>query len=117
MNVHLDSAVHDKLKTLGHVAAGELVVVVDGDGDSAAGLLFNILLEEVRADAVVRGVGLTVAGHVDAELLVLTVAGLGAAGSGGAAAGAQGEDHAQCKTECEDFFHFRFSFIPLFFIF
>ena len=55
VDIHLDGAVHNQLEALSHVSAGKLIVVVNGDGDRTAGLLFNVLLKEVCADAVVCG--------------------------------------------------------------
>lgn len=81
------------------VAAGKLIVVVNGDGDRTAGLLFNVLLKEVCADAVICSVGLAVAGQVDADLIVLAAVSVAAAVVGIVAAGTQCEDHAQCEND------------------
>ena len=98
MDIHLDGAVHNQLKAFGHVAAGKLIVVVNGDGDRTAGLLFNVLLEEVCAYAVICSVGLAVAGQVDADLIILAAV-CTAAVVGIVAAGAQREDHAQSEND------------------
>ena len=99
VDIHLDGAVHNQLEALGHVAAGKLIVVVNGDSDRTAGLLFNVLLKEVCADAVVCGIGLAVAGQVDADLIVLAAVSVAAAVVGIVAAGTQCEDHAQCEND------------------
>lgn len=57
MDVDIRAAAGEQLDGAGHVAAGELVVVDDVDGDAAVGLLLDELLEALGGAGVVALIG------------------------------------------------------------
>ena len=117
VDVDIRAAAGEQLDGAGHVAAGELVVVDDVDGDAAVGLLLDELLEALGGAGVVALIG-AVAGEGELHGLAGgdVVAGGGVAvRSGLAAAGGQGEDHGEREDERKQLFHFRVSLSSCFF--
>jgi hypothetical protein len=106
--VHINGAVQNELKALLHIAAGQLVVVVDGDGDRTAGFLTYKICKELRGGRVVCRVG-AVAAEFQIDLVVVSADGSAGGGLGcgtACAAGAEREHHCQRQKQCNDFLHF-----------
>ena len=112
VDVDIRAAAGEQLDGAGHVAAGELVVVVDVDGDAAVGFLLNELLEAAGGAGVVALLGAVAA---EDELNGVAFGGA-AAVVGGArvvsavAAGGEGKHHDEREHECKNLFH---CFTPL----
>ena len=109
VDVKVDGAAGEQLEALGHVAAGELVVVVNGDLETALAALLEQLGKASGGTGVVALLS-AVAAEDEFNGLAGSVAGV-VAGVAGIAAGGKGEDHGERKDECKDLLHFLSPFL------